>query len=751
MRSVGIRVLCAVLCVLLIAVPTAACGKKQEQAASFPKNDAVLAGAAGTGKQYRMAAEGLAAAASSNGTELLWDETAAAAAVRDTETGSGWYSLPPEGEIPAYSFIVTVAGPSGRYYLNSQDHAVAFGSVLAETTETGVSVSYTFSNEKEAARKSDEALLPGELQVRFSVSYALADGKLIVEIDAASVFVSAGFVLEKISVLPFFGAIRYGAAETAAAALPEEEQEETQTDTSGTEAVQTAGGETAGSAFSDFILVPDGCGAAVYTKFTDPNNADLTFRVSPQAGDGVHTASLGVFGIKSGEQGFACTVTDGLAIADIRSVQLAAGAERVCTAYAEFRLTETQTYGDLYFYGLPYTGRIRLEYQFLTGRRATYIAMADAARETLVRAGLLRENRTSADRVPLAVTLLCSVNGEADHTASTFRQAEDILSQLKAKGVDAAEIVLQGAFEGGMLQNASNRLRANAALGGEAAFASLCEYARKQDYRIYAGVDLLYAAEGDAAKKLNGDKARILVPLGTFSSEWQENAPVTALLSAAGIEKQTVRILKRLRDGTLDGVCLNDAAATHYYDAYAKKNVSDVSNLVSSQLGAFGGAGGLVLRGVNGAMLREPDLFVELPFETAMPASDSYVPVPLLPAVLHGSALYAGAAFNTDTAPLLAFLKCAEYGGVPYYAWSCTAASSLFYANGLADAADYAARLNALLGDLINVRISDHRKLANGVFRTDYENGATIFVNYNHYSADVGGITIPPYDYLRMN
>ena len=743
MRRGIVRILCAVLCVLFVFLSFAACGKKQTEA-SFLKNDTVLAGADGSGGAYRMSADGLTAAAATDGLTLLYDEAAAAVAVRDAETGLVWTALPTQGQTPAYSLIATVAGEAGRYYLNSQDHAVAFGGVSAEKTDAGIAVTYVFSDRAETAQKSEDALLPGELQVRVPAVYSLEDGGLTVKIDAASVFVSDGFVLEKLSVLPFFGAIRYDTA-----AVVQNEAQTAKADGDETPASQEA--DSAAAAFSDFILMPDGCGAAVYTKFTDPANADLTFRVSPQAGDGVHTASLGVFGVKTGAQAFACTVTGGLPAADIRSVQLVSGAERVCAAWAEFRLAETQIYGDRYYYGLPYRGELRLVYQFLTGRRATYIAMADVARETMIRAGLLRETRLSAGTVPLALSVLCSVTGARETAASDFRQAEDLLNQLKAKGVDAAEVVMQGAFQDGLLQNASSRLRADAALGGEAAFTSLCDYARRQNYRIYAGVNLLYAKDAEAAKKLNGDQARIFAPLGGFASEWQENAPVTALLGAAGIEKQAVKILRRLRDGAPDGVCLNDVAATHYYDAFAKENAAAVSGRVSAQLDAFGGAGRLALSGANGAMLREPDLFLDIPFATAGAASDSYVPVPLLPAVLHGSALYTGAAFNGSGSPRLAFLKCAEYGGIPYYAWSCSAASALYYANSLAQAAEDAAQLNALLGDLSDVRISDHRKLANGLFRTDYENGATVFVNYNHYSVTVSGFTIPPYDYLRMN
>ena len=59
--------------------------------------------------------------------------------------------------------------------------------------------------------------------------------------------------------------------------------------------------------------------------------------------------------------------------------------------------------------------------------------------------------------------------------------------------------------------------------------------------------------------------------------------------------------------------------------------------------------------------------------------------------------------------------------------------------------------MNEKLSDLLSEPVSGHKKLRDGVFRTVYENGAVVIVNYNNYSVIVNGISVSPYSFLRLN
>jgi hypothetical protein len=51
------------------------------------------------------------------------------------------------------------------------------------------------------------------------------------------------------------------------------------------------------------------------------------------------------------------------------------------------------------------------------------------------------------------------------------------------------------------------------------------------------------------------------------------------------------------------------------------------------------------------------------------------------------------------------------------------------------------------MSELQNERIIDHKKLSKKVYKTTYENGKSVIVNYNQDNIDINGIKIKGKDY----
>ena len=717
-----IRQLC---CLLVFILLLSSCVGSSRGVSSFKRNDFAHESVPADSASFAFSAASAKTLAKDENTALLFDPDSARIAVEDRSGRRLWTTPPTEDGLPSYDLLIEIAGKDGRYTLNSRDHCAAFDGIETEPLENGVCVTYSLSDHAACVKMQPSELSAGDLLVVVPVAYRLQDGKLTVTVNCADLYLSPGYVLETLALLPCFGALTYGGDQNAAGASD--------------------------AAADDFVLLPDGCGAVLYPKTASASYADLRFRVLPSAEDHVPPASLGTFGIKSGDAAVSCTVTDGLAIADICSALFSSAQFQLRTAYAQFRITPTQITDSRYYYAAPYKGQVTLVYQFLSGFRATYIAMAEACRESMIRAGLLRERTAENADVPLLISLLCSFDGKND-VLCDFDQAADLLSLIKAKGVDSAFLTLQGLFPGGMAQTASAALRPSSALGAASGFTSLCAFAHKQGYKVLGGVNLLLSKEQSAAKQLNGDSRRVYVPLQAFALDYGSGVPPAAsLLASDRIEKQAIRILHWMERSAADGVCVNDAAVQHYADAGTGADLSAVAELVNAQLSAFAGAGDLVLYGGNPCMLKDADLFCGVSFEPSVPTSDGYQAAPLLPAVLHGSVCYAGPALNAGALPTLSFLKCVEYGAIPSVSWVYASGKRLSYENSLSQTVAWSKKINATLSDLCSSRITGHEQVEAGVFRTDYENGACVFVNYNHYSVNVNNIAIPPYDYLRLN
>ncbi|MDR2558953.1 MAG: DUF5696 domain-containing protein, partial [Oscillospiraceae bacterium] len=126
--------------------------------------------------------------------------------------------------------------------------------------------------------------------------------------------------------------------------------------------------------------------------------------------------------------------------------------------------------------------------------------------------------------------------------------------------------------------------------------------------------------------------------------------------------------------------------------------------------------------------------------------------VPFYQLVIHGYIEYSGSPMNLSPDRQLSLLRAAEYGALPHYFGIYAASAELnrsilegmFSANYL-DWLDVAADQAMQIGDLFTLirgqRMSGHEQTAEGVFKTIYENGVVVTVDYNTRSfwAEVTG------------
>lgn len=90
-------------------------------------------------------------------------------------------------------------------------------------------------------------------------------------------------------------------------------------------------------------------------------------------------------------------------------------------------------------------------------------------------------------------------------------------------------------------------------------------------------------------------------------------------------------------------------------------------------------------------------------------------------------------------------------GSAPNYKVKDTEFSNLYavnYEQWLEQAASIYAEVNGVLGKVHNERIVAHEKLAEGLFKTVYESGTYVIVNYNATNAIVNGMTIEAEGYV---
>lgn len=772
MKSVFRKSLCLLLAILTVICLFSACSVKSVSVETIKTNNKIIPAQFISGDCHTPRKESFSLLAQSGTLKLYFDSKTASVIVYDEYSDFYWSALPVFGSNLASMIGVTVLSEKGKYILNSQDNSVAFSSYTAEFIDDGIKITYNMSDSASTAEKGIDAVSEGELLVSVPVEIKLTDGDMYVSVINKDVFVSKGYVLETVSVLPYFGALSYkdGVKQTESEFSLEQSEQPSAAESEEKESEQPAEKEAeeekdgissepdeakiyTDGKYNDFMLLPDGCGAVIYTAVNEPSNENLSFKVysNDDLSDSL-TAQIPAYGIKKDGCAFVAVIDENAESATVKATRSVADPEDVNRVGVEFRYTATASQGLDTCYRQVGEEASVVCFRFLSGGEANYIGMAAACREHLIRTGKLPAEITNYGELPLNVAVVTTVNGGYSTKVSDFEEAEDMLSVLKGKGINSVNMIMQGAFPGGLMQNSSHKAKPLKKAGGKNAFDSMCEYAGKQQFKVFAGLNILgTSSNSQAALTLAGEKvtAETVNPLAPYVGK---KSYETKLLARDRIEENVISLLDSARKLGVSGYCINDAARYSYGDYSGEKaGASETAETVAENLVAFSVHKDLMLDGCNFNVIKNASFLLNVPFRTQNHESDSYRAVPFIPAVLHASVGYSGPASNTAALPKLEMLKTVEYGGIPYCLWTFSSESHLYYQTSLSETVDFSLRVNRELSDLSSARITGHRVIQNGLFVTEFDTGSQIYVNYNNFSVPIGNITVPPYDYIRIN
>ena len=695
-----------VLLAVLILCSFSACGKKEPASVRVKKEGAAAAVSADTDKKSLFSSKSkskLQLVARSDMIEMYFDKENCTVSVYDTASGKLWSSLPGKStkeKTSAVALTVLVGGES--YTLSSQSDSVGFSSALYEENEKGVTVNYGFKRTLEDGTK---------INIFLPVSYTLSDGALAVETDCSKLYGEnhdSDVVVTHIDILPFFGS-----------------------DTEGEK--------------GDYILLPDGCGTTVDLSENPKEFDEISLPVYED------DTLIGAFGIKSGDSAFAVLIDEGEELSCIKAHKALSkgGYNRV---YGSFAVTPVQDKEDsVYVCEKAYSGKIRLLYRFLSYGNADYIGMAGAVRELLIRNGyLLSEAQQSEGEYPFNLSLVFQNNvtdskgRKLSQTLTTYTQAQEILDSLKAKGIGNVNIRLKGVLS----DEKSVCAEYSKAPGSKKELEKLLSYGNGEELTFYTDASLVTSSSekslSSAAISLDGEKLT-------------DNNKV--YLSADRTDESTNALLSLLREGNVQGVCINDASVRLYADyssdSFCMKN--EAAEIISKQTASVSASGSLMVGTGNIYSVKYADMIVELPLSGSLQKRDLCTRVPFIQAVLHGLTEYSCEPVNKSSNSEKTFLKCIEYGALPYYEWYAADMSAegkpdkLNYLNSITEAQSQYERAAAVFKDLRDARITDHYRVKKNVYYTCYDNSTGVYVNYNTESVTVNGVTVDGMSFLRVN
>lgn len=602
----------------------------------------------------------------------------------------------------------------------------------------------------------DDAVFP---YFKLKLDYVLQEDGLSVTVHNGSIeYDKERFNLVKMTVLPYFGAGKSGE--------------------------------------DGYLFLPDGSGTIIGFNNDGSKNTLLTTGKLYGPDYALSQADRGsfkqefrapVFGIKKDGSALLAVIEEGDAVAEINGMMGNIN-HSWNTAFASFTIRNKDTFiQENAFEQAPwiiyeknaYGGNIALHYFVLTGEEADYAGMAGAYRQYLVGQGVLKKASPS-EQIPFYLDTIGAVDtmvrkfGIPTHSlaaVTSFDEAGRMLEQLTQKGVGNLKLRYTAWYNGGYSHTAANRMKVEKVLGGARGMKELAAKVKEDGAMLYPDVDF---ATVSANKMFDGFKPRT----DGIRSLFQKTS-YKGILNVATLEYEN------------SVWSVDPSRIPDYYDRFAKdyatlkpeaislstlgetlnsnfKNNRQVNREQSKALieevlaKADQAYGSLISDSGNAYLFPYVDHILNLPDEdSSLTIADRQVP--FLQIALHGYIGYAGEPLNLASDLRPAVLKALETGSGAYFKLNYGDSSLLkdaflfddVYASRFADwenaAADIYAEMNEVLKGVQDQAIVDHEQLAEQVFKTTYENGTAIIVNYSDQEIQVEGIRVGPVGYAAVN
>ncbi|WP_434751178.1 DUF5696 domain-containing protein [Paenibacillus amylolyticus] len=551
-----------------------------------------------------------------------------------------------------------------------------------------------------------------------------------------------------------------------------------------------------GSKEDGSILVPDGSGALIHFnngKLQYPSyqqdiyGPDLTMKLR-EASSNESKARLPVFGVIRPEGAFLGIIEEGDAVAVVNA-DISGKLNSYNNVYPSFYVVNksdiTLQSSDMVrtlpkFQNKPTSSDFVVRYAFVGAEQASYSGLASLYREYLVQNGGLPELKTSEEQstIPFYLKLfggmttrqhMLGIPYNSTEALTTFDEGKAILSKLMEKKVSNIQVRYAGWFNDGLHHRLPNSIKVDGVIGGKKGMKDFSAFTSKAGIGFYPDVSVLnvqskkgFSPSSEASRSLTQEPA-ILYPMDLALERRAKDLSASYVLSPNEIEDVTTDMIKDMKPLEAGGISLKDMAEQLNSDMNPKKML-DRTQALDTVRRAFDQikqqAGSIVAEGGNAYALPYVTGLTDAPMSSSRFKLEDEE-VPFFQLVVHGSIPYTGSPYNlsTYTDARQYVLKLIEYGASPYFAWfnapghvvKETDYNDLYAANyeqWIDLAAEIYTEVSEVNQSFTGRPMITHESLSEGVYRTTYEGGGYVIVNYNDSPVEVENHTLEALSYV---
>lgn len=667
-----------------------------------------------------------------------------------------------EEEIESYKNSYGLAFEEPWYYMPSDNYKN-----YKQVMELNDLFSYIDYTAEELAADNEGVNVPSNDSIEefaFSVYYTLTETGLNVRIPEQEIYCNEDYPLQSISVLP---------------------------------GLMDFNNKTDG-----YFLLPDGSGSimnfnndkgnirysSVYVQMYGVDNS----RVIEEKTSYYNNAIFPVFGTtvktKKGNEGIFGIIKSGDTFAGISADNYNEENSKTNNLTLEFRVNERVSMDSFSYSGSDseskyqkyqfqrYLGDISVDFNLLDGDDATYSGMAKFYSDYLFGADTAT---TEAQDYYSTVEVIGTINAtkkffgidyNSKQVLTDFNQVSKIASELKNNGFNNLNIKLSGWCNGGYEHGWLDGIDIDSNIGGEDGFTELYKSLEEKGIGLYPDIDFqnVYTSESTPSSKyraatLNGGDS-IISEYSPIDFE-KDDTLAKYVLNMNGILKNFNGFMSDYKDYGIKNISYRylgtEISSNFKDDETFMERQETLNNLVSLVSGAKDDGYSIMGNGGQAPYLQYLDVVNELPIESSDFDKSDYS-VPFTAMVLSGHLDYTYQPINLSNNNQKDLLKLIEAGSGAYfkifsekYEGLANSSYSSLYSAVYSDIKDqmieqYSYVAEALDG-VYGTAIKSHEQITDGVFKTTYENGTSIYVNYNNKDYKGNGILVPAQGYHKEN
>ncbi len=530
-----------------------------------------------------------------------------------------------------------------------------------------------------------------------------------------------------------------------------------------------------------YFVIPDGCGSLIRFNNGKETTKSYSQKVYGRDITNVPTTKpavteellMPVYGIVRKNNAMAVIIEEGDGNVSLNSSVSGQSLSSFNTCNFTFQLRGSDTYsmagdyGNLTVFesGDIKTESIKLRYYPIADSSASYMNIAETYRNYLLTDGGITQ-KAQPNSAELYLDLyggtmksrsVLGIPVTMKTSMTSYAEAENIVSELKALGVDSMSVIYNNWTNDGISGKVDYQSKPSATLGGAAKFNKLVKYLDEQGFDFYPSVNNKIFDSGNGYYTFRDTTIRIS---NSYSRQMTYNL-------SYGVQDSTVKTKSLLSPGVftelyqklansyskrkLGGVCLGEMTSTVWGD-YGKQNMSrdDTIHALQDSYQSIQDSGLSLLADTCAAYaFPYADKISDVPLHSSgFDIFDEEIPFYQL--VMHGIIPYSSTAINASADSTESFLTAVATGCNPAYDMIYAQASDLkdtlldsYYYSNYAFWTDTAAQeyklAKEILSQVSDKVITDYVRTGD-ISVTTYEDGTQVTVDYAEKSITANGI-----------